>query len=114
MQSQVEAIAMGFLRKVHCVTLRDKVRSSEIRKGLNIEPLLRIESSQLLLFGHVSRMFHRRLVRQVPLATPTGKRPRCQGPGGVITFPILLGPVLVWSQNNYLRVVLTVRYFQFS
>jgi len=25
-----------------------------------------------------------------------------QGPGGVITSPTLLGPVLVWSQQNYL------------
>jgi len=33
------------------------VRSSEIRKSLNIEPLLlRIERSQLRWFGHVSRM----------------------------------------------------------
>jgi len=34
-----------------------------------------------------------------------------QGPGGVTTSPILLGPVLVWSQQNYLRLLLIVRYF---
>jgi len=34
---------MEFLRRVHGVTLRDKVRSCEIRKALNVEPLLRIE-----------------------------------------------------------------------
>jgi len=32
-----------------------------------------------------------------------------QGPGGM-TKSLLLGPVLVWSQQNYLRLLLTVRY----
>jgi len=34
-----------------------------------------------------------------------------QGPGGVTTSPTLLGPVLVWSQQNYLKLLLIVRYF---
>jgi len=34
-----------------------------------------------------------------------------QGPGGVTTSPTLLGPVLVWSQQNYSRLLLIVRYF---
>ena len=43
----------------------NKVRSSEIRKSLNIEPLLlRIERSQLRWFGHVSRMPQERLPKQ--------------------------------------------------
>jgi len=33
-----------------------------------------------------------------------------QGPGGVITSSTLLGPVFVWSQQNYLKFLLTVRY----
>jgi len=32
-----------------------------------------------------------------------------QGPDGVATFPTLLGPVLVWSQQNYLRFLKTVK-----
>jgi len=32
-----------------------------------------------------------------------------QGPGGVTTFPTLLGPVLVWSQQNCLRFLLIDR-----
>jgi len=32
-----------------------------------------------------------------------------QGPGGVTTSPTLLGPVLVWSQRNYQRLLLAVR-----
>jgi len=57
------------------VTLRDKVRSCEIRRALNVEPLLRIERSQLCSFGRVSRMPHERLARQVLLAKPTRKPP---------------------------------------
>ena len=33
-----------------------------------------------------------------------------QGPGCVTTSPTLFGPVLVWSQQNYLRLLLIVRY----
>ena len=47
-RSQVQASEMRFLRKIEGVTLLNRVRSSEIRKSLNIEPLLfRIERSQL-------------------------------------------------------------------
>ena len=50
MRSQVQASEMRFLRKIEGVALFNKVRSSEIRKSLNIEPLLlRIERSQLIL-----------------------------------------------------------------
>ena len=56
MLSQVQASEMRFLRKIEEVTWFKKMRSSEIRKSLNIEPLpLRIERSQLKWFGHVSR-----------------------------------------------------------
>ena len=48
MRSQVQASEMRFLRKIEGVTLFNKVRSSEIRKSLNIEPLLlRIERPHL-------------------------------------------------------------------
>ena len=58
------------------VTLFNKVRSSEIRKSLNIEPLLlRIERSQLRWFGHVSRMPQERLPKQALHAKANGRRP---------------------------------------
>ena len=48
MRSQVQVSVMRFLRIIEGVTLFNKVRSSEIRKSLNIEPLLlQIERSQL-------------------------------------------------------------------
>jgi len=84
---------MGFLRRVHGVTLRDKVRSCEIRKALNVEPLLRTERSQLRWFGHVPRMSQETL-----LATPTGKRPRGRA---LITFVTWSGPILVCSQGRW-------------
>ena len=75
-RSQVQASEMRFLRRIEGVTLFNKVRSSEIRKSLNIEPLLlRIERSQLRWFGHVSRMPQERLPKQALLAEANGRRP---------------------------------------
>ena len=71
MRSQVQASEMRFLRRIEGVTLFNKMRSSEIRKSLNIEPLLlRIKRSQLRWFGHVSRM-----PKQALLAKANGRRP---------------------------------------
>jgi len=68
---------MRFLHRIEGDTLFDKERSSEIRKSLNIEPLLLriIERSQLRWFGHVSRMPQKRLPKQALLAKVKGKRP---------------------------------------
>ena len=75
-RSQVRASEMRFLRRIEGVTLFNKVRSSEIRKSLNIEPLLlRIERSQLRWFGHVSRMPQERLPKQALHAEANGRRP---------------------------------------
>ena len=76
MRSQVQASEMRFLRRIERVTLFNKVRSSKIRKSLNIEPLLlRIEKSQLRWFGHVSRMPQERLPKQALHAKANGRRP---------------------------------------
>ena len=76
MQSQVQASEMRILRRIEGVTLFNKVRSSEIQKSLNIEPLLlRIKRSQLRWFGHVSRLPQERLPKQALLAKPNGRRP---------------------------------------
>ena len=75
MRSQVPASEMRFLRRIEEVTLFNKVRSSEIRNSLNIEPLLlRIERSQLRWFGHVSRMSQERLHKQALLAKANRRR----------------------------------------
>ena len=75
MQSQEQAFKMKFFRRIEGVILFNKVRSSEIRKSLNIEPLLlRIKRSQLRWFGHVSRMPQERLPKQVLLAKANGRK----------------------------------------
>ena len=76
MRSQVQASEMRFLRRIEGVALFNKVRSFEIRKSLNIEPLLlRIERSQRRWFGHVSRMPQESLPKQALLAKANGRRP---------------------------------------
>jgi len=71
---RVQAAEMSFLRRVAGLSLRDRVRSSDIRRELGVEPLLlRIERSQLRWFGHLIRM---RLPLEVFRARPTGRRPR--------------------------------------
>ena len=76
MRSQVQASEMRFFRKIEGVRLFEKMRSSEIWKSLNIEPLLlRIKRSQLRWFGHVSRMPQERLPKQALLAKANGRRP---------------------------------------
>ena len=76
LRSQVQASEMRFLQRIEGATLFNKMRSSETRKSLNIEPLLlRIERSQLRWFGHVSSMPQQRLPKQALLAKANGRRP---------------------------------------
>uniref|UniRef100_A0A8C4X372 Uncharacterized protein n=1 Tax=Erpetoichthys calabaricus TaxID=27687 RepID=A0A8C4X372_ERPCA len=67
-RSRIQAAEMSFLRRV---------RSSVIREGLRVEPLLlRIERSQMRWLGHLIRMPPGRLPGEVFRARPTGRRPR--------------------------------------
>ena len=76
-RSQIQAAEMGFLRRVSGLSLRDRVRSSVIREGLGVEPLLlRIERNQMRWLGHLVRMPPGRLPGEVFWARPTGRRPR--------------------------------------
>jgi len=74
--SPAPAAEMEFSRRVHRVPLRDEVGGCRIRKTLNVEPLLRIERSQLRCFGHISRISQQSLPRHVLLATPARRQPR--------------------------------------
>ena len=84
-----------------------------ISKARNVEPLLRIEIFQLRWFGRVSRMSQENLASQVLLLpTPTGKRLRgWPEPGGLVTSP---APALMWRQQNYQGLLITMRYFESS
>ena len=76
-RSRIQAAEMSFLRRVSGLSLRDRVRSSDIREELGVEPLLlHIERSQLRWFGHLVRMPPGRLPGEVFRARPTGRRPR--------------------------------------
>ncbi|XP_070410091.1 uncharacterized protein [Nothobranchius furzeri] len=56
---------------------RERVRSSVIREGLEVDPqLLHIERSQLRWLGHLVRMPPGRLPGEVFRAHPTGRRPK--------------------------------------
>ena len=47
-RSRIQEAEMGFHRRVSGLSLRDRVRSSVIREGLGVEPLLlHIERSQM-------------------------------------------------------------------
>ena len=71
-----QASEMRLLQRIEGAILLNKMRSSEIRKYLNIEPLLlRIKRSQVRWFGLVSRMSRKRLLKQAVLAKANGKRP---------------------------------------
>jgi len=77
--SKVEAAEMRFLRRVHSVTLRDKVLSCEVLKTLNVEPLLQVES-YVWLSATMIWLFDQNVpgeigARHVLLATPKGTRP---------------------------------------
>ena len=76
-RSRVQAAEMGILRKFICLSLLDKVKSTDIRQSLNIKPLLlRIERSQLRWYGHVTRMSQEQTAKHLIDALPSGKRPR--------------------------------------
>ncbi|PWA21171.1 hypothetical protein CCH79_00009483 [Gambusia affinis] len=76
-RSRIQAAEMGFLRRVAGLSLRDRVRSSVIREGLRVEPLLlHVERGQLRWLGHLVRMPPGRLPGEVFRARPTGRRPR--------------------------------------
>uniref|UniRef100_A0A8C6L319 Reverse transcriptase domain-containing protein n=1 Tax=Nothobranchius furzeri TaxID=105023 RepID=A0A8C6L319_NOTFU len=75
-RSRIQAAEMSFLRRVARLSLRDRVRSSDILEGLGVELLLlRIERSQLTWFGHLVRMPPGRLPGEVFQACSAGRRP---------------------------------------
>ena len=104
------------LRRVHGVTLSGKVRSFEICKVLNVEPLLRVERSQLYV-GLA-------LCPECPQKDWWGKscwlHPRDSDPRGRPSTRWIdyiskdLASSLMRSQQKYLRLLLIVRYFEFS
>nr|XP_054604257.1 uncharacterized protein LOC129165341 [Nothobranchius furzeri] len=76
-RSRIQAAKMSFLRIVSGLSLRDRVRSSVIREGLGVDPLLlHIERSQLRWLEHLVRMPPGSLPGEVFRARPTRRRPK--------------------------------------
>jgi len=91
---------------VHGVTLRDEVRSCEIGKALNAEPLLRIERLQLRWFGHLSKMPRERLAKQVRPDYTYGKAAKNQVEW--LHLRPCFVPTLFWaSRTIWLLLVMT-------
>ena len=110
--SQVQTAEMGFLQRVHGVTFRDKVRTAQLWNWKS-QPWMSnhfSESSDPSYIGSA-------MCPEWPMKGWQGKScwlyPQesspevIQGPVGVTTSPSLLGPILVWSQKNYLKLLLT-------
>ncbi|MDF4355499.1 hypothetical protein P3445_23705, partial [Vibrio parahaemolyticus] len=77
MRLRIQVLEMSFLRGVAGLSLRDRVRSSDIWRELGVEPLLlHIERGRLRWFGHLVRMPSGSLPWEVFRACPTGRRPR--------------------------------------
>ncbi|TWW80672.1 hypothetical protein D4764_01G0004870 [Takifugu flavidus] len=82
--------------RVAGLSLRDRVRSSDIREGLGVEPLLlHIERSQLGWLGHLARMPSGRLPLEVFRTCPPG--------GGLVAGPGLGGEItsLAWLGSGW-------------
>ena len=87
------SVRMSFSRKIERDTLCNKIRSSDSRKPLNIEPLLlRIERYQLRWLGHVRRMLQKRLSKELYLSKQMGQdQLEDLEPDGPIVLKILDG-----------------------
>ncbi|CAM1319476.1 Uncharacterised protein r2_g2780 [Pycnogonum litorale] len=71
-RSRIQAAELAFLGRISGLTMLDRVRSSEIRETLQVEPIvLQIERSQLRYYGHVMRMSSDRIANKVLKTHPT-------------------------------------------
>ena len=81
-KNKIESSEMRFLKRLHGVSLRDRVRSADIRNELDLESGIveDVVQYQNNWKGHVNRMSSDRLPKQALFYNPKGKlgigRPR--------------------------------------
>jgi len=113
--SKEQTAEIGYLRIVLGVILRDKEHRSEIRKARDVKPISpNREIPAMLVRPCVQNVPARNghYVLRATVYTHGESGPKVdQGPGDVTVSPNLLGPALVWSQQNYLRLLLIVSFF---
>jgi len=88
--------------RIWCDTSRQCARC-EILRALIVEPLLQIDCPTRNWRGKFCWLNTRESGPEV-----------VQGLVGVTTSPTLLGPLLLWNQQNYLKLLLTVKYSKSS
>ena len=77
MKSKLQAMEMKYLRRVAGVTKMDKIRNTDIRQMLGVQPLIKvIEDRQLKWFGHLARLSNEIPVKQTWEARRHEKRMR--------------------------------------
>jgi hypothetical protein len=65
------------LRKIEGKTRRDRISNKIIRETVGVQSIQEyVERSQLRLYGHVNRMYDKRIVKRVYEAREIGKKPR--------------------------------------
>ena len=73
----LEKTEMRVLRRIKGVTLRDKVKSVDIRKELDVSSIQeKVREMRLRWYGHMQRMEENNEVRAVGDTRVPGKRPR--------------------------------------
>ncbi|XP_063904758.1 uncharacterized protein LOC135123812 [Zophobas morio] len=86
-KSQIQSMEMKFLRRVMGITKMDRIRNVEVRKELDIEPIVnKIERNQLRWYGHLIRMDRETPVKSVWESRVQHKRPRGR-------------PTVTWNEN---------------
>jgi len=105
---------MGFLQEPRRQTSR-LVHSCDIRKALNVEPFSKSKDPSYVGSDTWSDYSRKYGWGKSCWLTPTGKQPRGRPKTRWSDYiSDLVWPVLVWSQHNYLRLLLIVRYFESS
>ena len=75
-ENTLEATEMRMLRRLKRVTLLDHIRSEDIRKELDVDPIMeKIRAVRLRWFGHIVRMSKNNLVKLAWKMEVDGKRP---------------------------------------